>query len=540
MNDMTQDAVRSIAQLLAGCPIPANLDPTLAPTPYADLLHAVLASPSERLKAFDEALTKLPCGQATVIRRAIFAVEVLPTANKTKPSLTQDVYLPALPASALLEGDPLEMLRDHWIGQYCQFAQRAASMSPSSFHLANALAAGAAAVARRVCLRWSTLTIYPSLYILIVAPSTLYHKTTALNVLRFVLDKSDMGELLLPDMQTPESLMMEMGTTKPPTFETWSRTEQEQWQSSRRFAAQRLWVLDEAGRLLDSFKRDHTAGLLSLLLSLYDCPDHETMQTVGRGRQTILNGYLSFVGATTPDAIRSCLRHTKHWSDGFWARFALIGRPVDLPPFRFDANPVDAPDALVQMLRAVAFKHLPMPQVIKDSDGTRVDWPQPKLAELEPAARDAWQRYAKATGHDMLIGSHVDEMLFAPYGRLATLALKVALVIATLARADSSTIRVTYPDWHAAQLIVEGWRAELHRIISETQETSEAHFEDRVLSLLRTQHTATRRELMRLLHCKRDDLVKLLTGMTADGLIVEQHQINKRGPATFTYAMPEA
>ena len=95
--------------------------------------------------------------------------------------------VPILPAGAYLEGDAFELLGDHWVGQYCQFAARAASMSPNDFHLVNALAAGAGAIARRACVRWSTLSIFPNLYILIVAPSTLYHKTTALNVLRYAV-----------------------------------------------------------------------------------------------------------------------------------------------------------------------------------------------------------------------------------------------------------------------------------------------------------------------------------------------------------------
>ncbi len=487
------EAVKLLAQLLVGCPVPA--DNVNAPYPYGQLIKAVLANLSNRLVAFDEVISHLDPAQAETIRREIFAQD---TAAAMAPPITiatphPSTRVPLLPAVARLEGDPLEMLSDHWIGQYCAFAKKAASMSPMSFHLANALAAGAAAIARRVCLRWSTQSIYPNLYILIVAPSTLYHKTTALNLMRLVLAQADLGELLLPDMQTPESLVIEMGITKPPTFETWPKSEQKQWQDSRRFAGQRLWMLDEAGRLLDSFKRDHTAGLLSLLLSLYDCPEREMVQTVGRGRQAILNGYLSFVGATTPDAIRSYLRHSKHWSDGLWARFALVGKSETLPAFQFDTQSYEPPDRLIQGLRDVAFHRLRLPQVKRDDEGMRVDWPTPVQAELDAEARIAWQHYAEATGYDLLKSNQVDEMLFSPYGRLATTALKVALILAAL---DSSSdfvpvLQVKLRHWHIAQLIVEEWRVE-----------------DRIVSLVRAQPNITRRDLMRQLHLRRLSLTQ--------------------------------
>ncbi len=534
------NAVKLLAQLLAGCPIQSK--ETVAPEPYAALIKAVLAMPAERLQAFEQALGQFDSAYADAIRREIFAEEPVPiSAAPPKTRLPDPVaHVPPLPISARLEGDPLELLGDHWIGQYCAFARKAANMSPMAFHLANGLAAGAAALARRVCLRWSTQSIYPNLYILIVAPSTLYHKTTALNLLRMVLKQAGLGELLLPDMQTPESLVMEMGLTKPPTFDSWPRTEQQQWQESRRFAGQRLWLLDEAGRLLDSFKRDHTAGLLSLLLSLYDCPEREMVQTVARGRQAIVNGYLSFVGATTPDAIRAYLRHSKHWSDGLWARFALVGKPETLPAFQMDTESYEPPAQLIEHLHTVAFSKLGIPQVVRDSDGMRVDWPAPVMAELTPEACAAWQHYAKATGYDLLKQGQVDEMLFSPYGRLATTALKVALILAALDAdiAYTPTLRVQLRHWHIAQLIVEGWRAGLHRLIGETQQTGESRMEDRIVALVRSQRNLTRRDLMRQLHCRRDDLIKTLYGMVNDGMLIETRISNGHGPATLTYELP--
>ncbi len=410
-------------------------------------------------------------------------------------------------------------------------------MSPIDFHLALALAAGSAAIARRVRLTWSALTVFPNLYVLIVAPSTLYHKTTALNVMRSVLKLARLDELLLPDMQTPESLTMEMGLIKPPTFEAWGKTEQADWRDSRRFAGQRLWVLDEAGRLLDAFKRDHTAGLLSLLLALYDCPEHETLQTVGRGKQTILNGYLSFVGATTPDAIRGQLRSAKHWSDGLWARIGLIGKPAEIPPFVFDMAPVEPPTALAEALNTLAFKRLAMPAVIHDADGVRVDWPPALEIEFAADARDAWQRYTHATGRDMLVSGAVDEMLFSPYGRLATTALKIATVLATL---DDwrETPQLTLRHWHIAQLIVERWRGYLHQLVDDTQQTSESRLEDRIRQAIKSQGgRVTRRELLRTLNCRREDLLKVVNGMVADRILFEEQFANKRGPATVSYTL---
>lgn len=528
------EATRLLAQLLAGCPIPADITPGEAPKPFDQLIAAILVAPEARLKAFNETLALLPGSAARDIRLAVFQQQAEPDTERPSRPVA---LVPKLPADAYLDGDPLEMLRDHWVGRYCAYAQRAASMSPIDFHLSLALAAGAAAIARRVCLRWSALTIYPNLYVLIVAPSTLYHKTTALNVMRGVVKLAGLDEFLLPDMQTPESLTMEMGLIKPPTFKEWGKSEQAQWQESRRFAGQRLWVLDEAGRLLDAFKRDHTAGLLSLLLALYDCPDHETLQTVGRGKQTILNGYLSFVGATTPDAIRGQLRSARHWSDGLWARIALIGKPDEIPPFVFNHERIEPPAELAGELHALAFKRLPIPSVVHSSDGVRVDWPTALAVQIDNDALDAWQRYTHATGRDMLVSGAVDEMIFSPYGRLATTAMKVALVLATLDE-WRDVPRLTLRHWTIAQLITERWRAYLHRLVSDTQQTAEARLENKIQTAIDALGgKATRRDLMRHLGCRREDLIKILSGLVDDQLLEETRVANKRGPATFIYSL---
>ena len=126
-----------------------------------------------------------------------------------------------------------------------------------------------------------------------------------------------------------------MGTIRPSTFESWSGEEKRRWLDERAFSAQRGWLIDEASHLLDSFNRDYTAGLLPLVLALYDCPEREVSQTLGRGRQSVSYAYLSISGATTPSALAAHIHRSANWSNGLWARFAIVTPRKSIPDWHF-------------------------------------------------------------------------------------------------------------------------------------------------------------------------------------------------------------
>ena len=231
---------------------------------------------------------------------------------------------------------------------------------------------------------------------------------------------------------------MEMGLQQPPTFGQWPKDAKALWLIERSFAAQRSLWLDEASRLFDSFSRDYTAALRTLVLQLYECPDRETFQTLSRGRQTVEQACLSVIGATTPAAIKILLQREGAWADGLWPRFALVTPSGALPDFKFLPAAVSAPARLVDSLKLMAAEALPNPHAALTDEGVKLERVQPVMAEVEPAALERWEAYSRALSHTLLVQQQVDEQLYASYGRLPMMALKVALLLATMDWAEMS------------------------------------------------------------------------------------------------------
>ena len=340
-------------------------------------------------------------------------------------------------------------------------------MSDNIFHLSVALALLSIAIARRVYLSVSILRLFPNLYQLIVAESTLYHKTTALAVGEALLKKAGLDTLLLASRQTPESLVAELSTQCPPTFDAWNSREKERWLEERRFSAQCGWLMDEASHLLDSFNRDYTAGLLPLTLGLYECPEREAAQTVGRGRQTVHNAYLTILGATTPSALGEHIQRSAHWSNGLWARFCLV-HPRHTSPTGTSSRlrwrfPKAWPPSLIPWLFTRC-------QFLRLKSSPLEKFKSPALLPIgvDPAVLQAWEAYVKALGYDLLLDGGVDRRLWSSYGRMYISAMKVAMLLATsdwalgADRPDKPTIQPAH--WFKAQSIAEGWRLSAHRL----------------------------------------------------------------------------
>ncbi len=466
--------------------------------------------------------------------------------------------VPPLPAAARLTAAQEREAEEagRWLGDYVDFASRASPLTPRAFHIAGGLFAGSLAIARRLHLRVSTTTIYPNVYVLFVGHSTLPRKTTAMGVLRGLLRAAEMGPFLLADRQTPEALVLDMGLHVPPSFDQWPSAERERWLQERRLAAQRGWLLEEASHLLDSFNRDYSAGLLPLVLDLFDAADEGARRnTVSRGSESVRQPYLSIFGATTYGALQVHLAREAHWSNGLWARFALVADDT-LGQWQFWPPPMEYPGDLVGRLHCLSHELLPLPKVTltsrppSDGGGDQPSCSKEAVLEsllvshgviVDGAAWRQWEAYARAVSFDLLRERSIGlaERLFASYGRLGTTLIKVAIVLAAL-DAEELPVRVAARHVCRAQQIVETWRASLHHVFERTQEIQQGSQEDqlqqRVLARLAARGTnwTSRRELQRLLHVRLEELAPVLNALVSDGAI-EVLPSNEPGAATVQY-----
>jgi len=381
-----------------------------------------------------------------------------------------DAALPAWPEYARLTDAQIAAARQtgQWLDAFVAFASAASPLTPPALHLAAGVFLGGVAIARRLYLdlNSSTKVIYPNLYLLYVGPSTVQHTSTALRVVRGLVEAAGMQHFLQSARQTPAALTLDWSTRVPPTYTNWHPTSQARWLQERAIAAQRGWLLDNAARLLDSYNDDFTAGLLPLVWDLYECPDEAlTRNPLTHNNVTVQRPYLNIFGVTTEHLMARRLK--KHrWIKSLLKCFVLV-ESANVDTWRFWPGPQAYPADLVQGLQRVATQLLPLPEATLRANAVQLSAPllaSPVQLARGGAAWAAWERYARAAGFDLLRQDKIADIYATSYGRLSTQLIKVAIILAAF---DAPQLPVVVEPRHIyrAQQIVELWRASLHNVI---------------------------------------------------------------------------
>jgi hypothetical protein len=450
--------------------------------------------------------------------------ELLPTADE------DDADDPAPIPAHDLEIDPdLAATCGQWIDRYIDYANNASPMTPRAFHESAALWLVSSIIARRIVLNMAFDRIYPNLWFAWVAPSTLFGKSTSMNLARRVaMDVA--GHLLTPEDMTPEGLMLDMAGIEPQNLSQMGFEDQQAWQERRNFCAQRAWTMDEFSGLLATAGRDYNAGLTETLMRFYDCTEEYKRLTAGRGLQIIKNSYLTLLGASTPTALASHLTDERLWGMGFWPRFALLA-PEESRPAWSEPKEQPAPTALTAALRNL-YARLPAAR-----------WPD-TLADvpaiLEPGVYDHWNAYNKLMRYELLTDD-LDRRLWAAYGRLPVATLKVATILAALDWPEQEpTPRIAMPHLHRALLIVESWRSSAHRVLDLALNAAEDRMAQAVIEKLKgNARGLTLRDLYKgMKRHKPRHIERVLNELVLQGEIREiEYQNPRGGPRTKRYAI---
>ncbi|MCC6568940.1 MAG: DUF3987 domain-containing protein [Anaerolineales bacterium] len=462
--------------------------------------------------------------------------EVIEETAQVAPILSA---MPDLPKIAQLSEAEIKQGRKagKFIDDYMVFAMKDAPMSPPLFHQTYALAILSSAIARRVYVSVGTNAIYPNLYIMLSAPSTLYTKTTGYKSAMKLFETAGLSHLLLPDGVTPQSLITELSNRPQDNFRDWAKDDQDEWQRERLFAGQRAWWIDEAARLLSQFQLKHLAELLPIVLRLYECESKIKVSTQIRGRETVRNAYLTICGPTTPAALRPFLKMPEYWTNGLFARFLLVA-PDTAPVRVFYPDPFPVPPALAKQINQLAFDRLQQPQ----ENALGPTPPPPSVeAKIELEVKQRWDNYHAAM-FEIISKRNVPEKLHACYGRLHEKAIKIAMLLAAsdwakMAKGNPLVIRSVH--WYRAQELTEGYRASLHRIIEEAgmpDNTEDDELVERILARVQTSTRNSRREIAIDLHMqtgmKRSQLDMTLDQLVRDGALIEKEIKGTRGPST--------
>ena len=382
-------------------------------------------------------------------------------------------------------------------------------------------------IARRLNFRPPFGAIFPNLFSLCVARSSVYAKTTGLNILRHIAHR-DFPHLLLPHDSTMEALLSELAGREPEKLESLEPAEQEAWRAGRHFAAQRSLVLDEFTGLLATARKDYGAGTKETLLRLYDCDGTYTRNTRGQGRVTVRNAYLNILSATA----RVRWRPTWVWNSsgrcGLWPRCTILTPEVEPN----NGNPQDCDELTIirETLDALAAR-LPTSE-----------WPDPaeaKTVVLRADAHAVWESYDEAMFH-FAAKQAVAARLEPLYMRLPTQAMKVAIILAAFDWSDSSNVPVIeVHHMHRALVTAERWRRSAHRAVRDTGLSRYQSERERVLRVIRRKQPAGGASIHDLNRSLTDMEPKVLEEtpavLTAEQTITEAPPAKGRGRPTVRY-----
>ncbi len=269
-----------------------------------------------------------------------------------------------------------------FIERYVNYA-RELTDAPLIFHFFNALAILGAAVGRRTYIPWGQNNIYPNLWVILLAASTNYRKTTSLRIAESILRGRDKG-LVFPNEFTPESLLRQLSRT--PCG---------------------MLSLDEFGLFLTSTKKEYMRGVAEILTTLYDCPP-EYNKEIMSGSISIELPFISILATSTIDWLTANVNE-KDIRGGFLGRFLLVPSWVKygwlaIPP---EKN-IEIAKKLSEWLGEIAMD---------------IIYPKTYLSE---DAQDVFVEWLKEHEDDLSARSETCAMLFS---RMPSNLLKIALII---------------------------------------------------------------------------------------------------------------
>lgn len=465
------------------------------------------------------------------IQRAILAIDPKSPPPNGKQSREIDVPVPVLPKAARLTDEQIKAAERAglWLSAYTAWSADRSRMTPRYFLEASGLWLIGVATARRAMVTTHD-RIFPHLYMLWVATTTRYAKSTGLKCARDVMDQA-FPYLLLPHESTPESTFKEFSGEKPENMDSLPETEREIINNARRFAAQRALLIDEASSLLGSGKKDYMQGYSEWLMKAYDAPERLTRSTRSSGLQVVNRVGLSILGATTPAAMARNITPDR-WEDGDLARYALLF-PEGSMPFDDDWGAYSPPDYVVDQLKLL-HERLPQP----GNSWEQFKAPDIMQVRIEDDVKTAMKKYRKA--YFDMTESDLDQRLHGNYGRLPVQCIKVALSLALIDWCDQAVgnppvMRMGH--WARAQMITEQWRSSLHRLLQAISESKDSRAQTRIISILKYSPTGlTLRDISRSCGIPTKELQSAIHVLVESGEVETQDFQNPSGgPSTKVY-----
>jgi hypothetical protein len=347
-----------------------------------------------------------------------------------------------------------------FIGRYVAYAKELTD-APLVFHYFTALSILGAAVNRATCIPWGQNNIYPNLWVILLAASTNYRKTTSLRIGEEILRAHD-KPLVFPNEFTPESLLRQLSRT--PCG---------------------LLSLDEFGLFLTSTKKEYMRGIAEILTTLYDCPP-EYNKEIMSGSVSIERPFISILATSTIDWLTANVNE-KDIRGGFLGRFMLVPSWLKygwlaIPPEKDAALAGELAETIAGMKETVE----PKTTLSEDAKYDFIDWLKKHEDEV----------------------THRSETCAMLFSRMPVNLLKIALIVHI---ASGGGPEISPESIRLAVGVVELLKPRYERLLE--REFTFTRFEDhrkKVLDIIANNGTISRSSLMFLSKLKKRRLDEVL------------------------------
>lgn len=380
---------------------------------------------------------------------------------------------------------------------------RRSPLTPFHFHQNIALTLAAGAIAGRCYVQLPHDRIFPNLYTLLIARTSILAKTTAMNVANSIV------EIVMPDMvtdsvSTPEAMLTEFSGTKPSNWESMPKEAKEIWERQSAWGARKLFILDEAGMLFNALRRDYNATLADLMMKLYDAAGKPIVRTtMGKGFISIQKYALSCLFGTTPAAIRMLLATPDAWLSGFWNRWNFVTQE-GMTEWKESEN-VFPPRVIIETLRQVSNGWLS-----RYTDKPPYSVPIDKAVEME--FNQSTRRLRD------IVSQSDDERIDGLLSRIPTKQMKAAMVLAVL-ESGGDKPRIKLSHWEECRDLAEGWHRDAMIAISLAERSNRITQEEKVKQLIlrNREREITARVIQQYLHINAEETRKILESLEKTG-----------------------
>lgn len=171
-----------------------------------------------------------------------------------------------------------------------------------------------ACLGRRVWIKFSHLTYYPNLFVVLVAGSARCRKSTAINMARKMITEISPAVNIFSQKMTPEAFIVALSDCGISVKQSGKIINK---------ASEGIVIADELSTLVD--KKSFESGMISFLTTLWDNHDHFEYTTLKHGKLIVPRSCISILGGSTEAWIKESVPRSAI-GGGFTSRVIFVYR----------------------------------------------------------------------------------------------------------------------------------------------------------------------------------------------------------------------